>query len=167
DNTFSECYSLKEVYIPQNSKLKIITGSAFANTELHELTLPSFEIEISKEAFAKEIYEQVSLKSYVKPNVKAVYSDDTETYKLIWNEIPNAARYEVYQKNNGGYKLIKETTETSLKLNGIKSGKKYTLAVKPIAEIKAQGDGGGYRHYDLPEYYTIAGTMSDDVTVVG
>lgn len=167
NKTFPNCKSLKEVYIPKNSKLKKIEGNAFFRTKINELTLPSFEIEIDKEAFA-ECENDVKLKSYVTTNAKAAYSENSKTYKLSWDETSNAAKYEVYQKiKDGSYKLIKETTGTSIKLNGIKNGKKYTFAVKPIAEIKAKGDGGAYVHCNLPEYYTIEGTMSDDVTVVG
>ena len=166
NKTFPNCESLKEVYIPKDSKLKRIKGNAFFCTNINELTLPSFEIDIDKEAFAG-CKKDVKLKSYITTNAKAVYSKDAETYKLNWDGVSSAAKYEVYQKNKyGSYKLIKETAGTSIKLNGIKSGKKYTFAVKPIAEIKANGDGGVYIHYDLPEYYTIEGTMSDDVTVI-
>lgn len=168
-STFYNCKNLEEVCIPENSKLKKISQCDFAATKINELTLPSFEVEIEKTAFAgcnKNNF--ITLKSYVKPKVKAIYSSKTDTYKLKWDKVANAARYEVFQKkSDGSYKLLKETTGNSIKLNGIKAGRKYTFAVKPIAEIKSTGDKSPYSLYDLPEYYTIEGTMSDDVTVVG
>ena len=164
DKTFGNCKNLKEVYIPENSKLKKIKGAAFGFSKISTLMLPSFEVEIDKTAFVG-CENNVSLKSYVKPNAKAVYLKSSGKYKLKWDKISNASGYEVYQKSrDGSYKLLKTVRGTSIKLNGIKSGKKYTFAVKPISEIEAFGEAGQYLHYDLPEYYTIEGTMSDDVT---
>ncbi|MDE5859741.1 MAG: leucine-rich repeat domain-containing protein [Oscillospiraceae bacterium] len=168
-STFLNCKNLEEVNIPENSKLKKIGVAAFKETKISELTLPSFEIEIEKTAFvACNEKNSITLKSYVKPEVKATYSSKTDTYKLKWEKVTNAARYEVYQKkSDGSYKLVGKTTGDSIKLNGVKAGKKYTFTVKPIAEIEATGDEGQYSFYDLPEYYIIEGTMSDDVTFVG
>ncbi len=158
--------NLKDVYIPENSKLKKIGDSAFMHTAVAELMLPSFEIEISNTAFGEYAHnlENLSLKSYVKPEVKAFYSRKTNTYKLKWDKIPNASRYEVYQKlSDGSYKLIKETSKNSISFKNIKSGKRYTFAVKPIAEIKAIEDD---EHSEI-EYYTIEGTMSEDCSFRG
>ena len=170
NDTFWDCENLKEVYIPEKSKLRKISGITFSGTKISELTLPSFDIEIDKVAFVNCNKKNcITLKSYVKPDVKAVYSGSTDIYKLKWDKVSNASEYEVYQKlRDGSYKLLKTTKGTSINLNGIKSGKKYTFAVKPMAKIKASGDGTSgmvsYVGYDLPEYYTIEGTMSDDVT---
>lgn len=169
---FSYDSNLKDVYIPENSQLKKIGKASFAECMmLTELTLPSFDIEISRTAFAVDGYSQnVTLKSYVKPEAKATYSNSTGVYKLKWSEVPNADHYEIYQKlRDGSYKLLKTTKGTSIKFADgiIKSGKKYTLAVKPIAKIEASGEKDEYVDFILPEYYTIEGTMSDDVTFVG
>ncbi|MBD5140086.1 MAG: leucine-rich repeat domain-containing protein [Ruminococcus sp.] len=168
DNTFCACDNLSEVYIPPNSNLKKIVHTVFKDAEFCELTLPSFEIEISNIAFGYNA-ENVKLKSYVKPIVKTNYS--VGEYILRWDEIPNASKYEIYQKkSDGSYKLLKETQDLSLKINGIKAGKTYTFSVKPIAEIKAtpyEPRHVGFDEKRLPEYYIIEGTMSDDVTIVG
>ena len=162
---FWGCENLKEVNFSENSKLKSIGDRVFQYSPITELTLPSFEIKISNTAFGnnqKDI-ENLKLKSYVKPQAAIVTSQDS--YMLTWDKIPKAAKYEVYQKKrDGSYKLLKETTGISIKLNGVKDGKKYTFAVKPIAEIKAVNDE---RFGEDIEYYTIDGTMSDDVTVIG
>lgn len=164
---FWACENLKEVNFSENSELKSIGNRVFVYSPITELTLPSFEIQISNTAFGiyqKDI-ENLKLKSYVKPEVKAGYSSKTDTYKLKWEKVANAARYEVYQKkSDGSYKLVGKTTGDSIKLNGVKAGKKYTFAVKPIAEVEAVNDN---RFGEDIEYYTIEGTMSDDVTVVG
>lgn len=158
--------NLNEVYIPENSKLKKISSSAFEFTAVTELMLPSFDIEISNDAFGwyNESLKKLTLKSYVKPEVKAFYSSKNNTYKLKWDKISNASRYEVYQKlSDGSYKLIKETSKNSISFKNIKSGKRYTFAVKPIAEIKAIEDD---EHSEI-EYYTIEGTMSEECSFRG
>ncbi len=166
ESIFLYSRNLKDVYIPENSKLKKISSSAFEFTAVTELMLPSFDIEISNDAFGwyNESLKKLTLKSYVKPEVKAFYSSKNNTYKLKWDKIPNASRYEVYQKlSDGSYKLIKETSKNSISFKSIKSGKRYTFAVKPIAEIKAIEDD---EHSEI-EYYTIEGTMSEDCTFRG
>lgn len=164
ETCFWGCENLKEVIFSENSKLKRIGNRVFEFSPVTELTLPSFEIQISNTAFGRSQndIENLKLKSYVKPQVAAITSQGS--YKLTWDKIPKASRYEIYQKkNDGSYKLLKETTCTSIKLNNIKSGKNYTFAVKPIAEIKAVNDK---EFGEDIEYYTIEGTMSDDVTVI-
>ena len=172
DWSFAYCDNLTEVYIPKDSKLKKIGDHVFADSNIKELTLPSFDIEIGSMAFLGpvghvdthfyEVTENLKLKSYVKPEVKALTSEGVQ--KLTWDKIPKTTRYEVYQKmKDGSYKLIKETTGTALKLNNIKKGKQYTFAVKPIAEIRALNTSV-YVDQDYEFYYTIEGTMSDDLT---
>lgn len=165
ETCFWGCENLKEVIFSENSKLKRIGNRVFEFSPVTELTLPSFEVQISNTAFGRcqTDIENLKLKSYVKPQVAAITSQGS--YKLTWDKIPKASRYEIYQKkNDGSYKLLKETTCTSIKLNNIKSGKNYTFAVKPIAEIKAVNDK---EFGEDIEYYTIEGTLSDDVTVIG
>lgn len=165
ETCFWGCENLKEVIFSENSKLKRIGNRVFEFSPITELILPSFEVQISNTAFGRSQndIENLKLKSYVKPQVAVVMSQGS--YKLTWNKIPKASRYEIYQKkNDGSYKLLKETTCTSIKLNNIKSGKNYTFAVKPIAEIKAVNDK---EFGEDIEYYTIEGTLSDDVTVIG
>lgn len=70
----------------------------------------------------------------------------------------------IKKMKDGSYKLLKETTGTSLKLNNVKSDKKYTFAVKPIAKIRGCNTSV-YVDKDYKLYYTIEGTMSDDVTI--
>ena len=170
DDTFVHCYDLKNVYIPQNSRLKKIDGGAFRETKVSELTLPNFEVEISNLAFGKkENAEKMKLKGYVKPDVYFECYDNV--CNLKWDNIANASYYEVYQKkNDGSYKILKTVKGSSIKINGLKNDKEYTFTVKAVAEVKAvpyDQDNYIVAFSDLPEYYTIEGTMSDDVTVVG
>lgn len=173
DWSFTYCNNLKEVHIPKDSKLKKIGDHVFGDSNIKELTLPSFDIEIGSTAFLGpsghvdthfyEVTKDLKLKSYVKPEVKVLTSEGVQ--KLTWDKISNATKYEVYQKmKDGSYKLLKETTGTSLKLNNVKSDKKYTFAVKPIAKIRGCNTSV-YVDKDYKLYYTIEGTMSDDVTI--
>lgn len=170
DDTFWNCYNLEKVYIPKNSKLKKINGGTFNETNISELILPNFEIEISNLAFGKkEKAEKVKLKSYVKPDVssKCIHN----ACYLTWNDITNASYYEVYQKkNDGSYKFLKTVERNSIKINGLKKDKEYIFAVKAVAKVTAQPyNPEDYMvHFSgLPEYYTIEGSMSDDVTFIG
>lgn len=170
DDTFLYCNNLEKVSIPQNSKLKKIDNGVFRETKISELTLPNFEVEISNLVFGKkEIAEKVKLKSYVKPNVS--FECDNNVCNLKWDKIANASYYEVYQKkSNGSYKKLKTVKGSSLKINSLKSDREYTFAVKAVAKVKAtpyNQDNYIVSFSGLPEYYTIEGTMSDDVTVVG
>lgn len=166
DSVFVGCGSLKEVLLPKRSKLKAIKGAAFSGTQIGELTLPSFDVEIDKEAFVGCNGKNcITLKSYVKPDVSAEQVS-SGSYRIKWDKISNVSYYEVYQKKNDGtYKLLKTVKGNSIKINKLKNGKNYIFAVKPYAEIKAYGDGGQYCYLDLPEYFTVEGTMSEDVTV--
>lgn len=162
---FSGCEKLETVNIPQNSKLDVIEENAFKGcNKLATLYLPSFEIEIDRGAFGPN-YEKplkTQLNSYIQPKVSVSEN------KLSWEKIPNASYYEIYQKlNSGEYKLLKTTKATACKFTTLKSGKKYTFAVKPVAVISAanynkEKDEGYY-----PETFTIEGTMSEDIVVIG
>jgi len=166
EQTFQRCENLREVFIPQNSRLKIIDDAAFEYCfNLSEIILPSFEIEINENAFGdKGEIENLKLKSYVSPEVY-VEKINGSTCRLKWDNIPNASCYEIYKKkSDGSYKLLKTVKGNSIKINKLKSGKSYMFAVKPIAEVKAIKNEE-YNYSDKYEYYTIEGTMSEDVTV--
>ncbi len=166
EQTFQSCENLKEVFIPQNSRLKIIDDSAFEYCyDLSEIILPSFEIEINENAFGdKGEIENLKLKSYISVEVFTEKISDS-TCRLKWDNIPNASCYEIYKKkSDGSYKLLKTVKGNSIKINKMKKGKSYTFAVKPIAEVKSI-KSEEYNYSDKYEYYTIEGTISEDVTV--
>ena len=165
DSCLSYCDNLETVDIPQNSKLNVIEEDAFYGcSKLSTLYLPSFEIEIDRSAFGPTYGNplKTQLKSYVQPTVSISEN------KLIWDKVSNASYYEVYQKlNNGEYKLLKTTKATACRFTTLKKGKNYTFTVKPVAVIPAENfdkekDEGSY-----PETFTIEGTMSEDIVVIG
>lgn len=155
--------NLKKVIIPEDSNLKTIGNRAFLYTSVTELTLPSFEVEISNTAFGKrEQADKVKLYSYVKPKVSVEYTADS--CKLKWDKIPNAEYYEIYQKlSNGKYKRLKRSTYNSCRIT-VKEGKEYTFAVKAIGNVKTV-KSEKWGEDDSPEYFIIEGTMSDDVII--
>ena len=153
------CNNLKKIYIPDSVK-KIGEFSVTQNDSLEEVVFDSFKIKIDRTAFGKE-----NTMSLICTKKVDIISDGNY---LSWKKIPNASYYEIYQKlNSGEYKLLKTTKATACKFTTLKSGKKYTFAVKPVAVIPAanydkEKDEGSY-----PETFTIEGTMSEDIVVIG
>lgn len=165
---FCESRNLKQVFFTRNSNIKSIEELTFQNDEsesiLYTLTLPSFDIKIDRAAFGSffSFSPELQLNSYVQPKLSS------EENSILWDKISNTSYYEIYQKlNSGEYKLLKTTKATACKFTTLKSGKKYTFAVKPVAVIPAanfdkEKDEGSY-----PETFTIEGTMSEDIVVIG
>ncbi len=159
---FVGCDQLSEViFLPGNSGLYIEKYVFWASYNLKEITLPSFNVKIDRSAFDKP--ENVpQLITYEQPVPKA------ENRTVKWDKIPKASYYEVYQKlGSGEYKLLTTTKGTSCRFGTLKSGCEYTFAVKPIAVIPAANydkkEDEGY----FPETFTIEGTMSEDISVIG
>lgn len=153
------CDNLKRVYIPDSVK-KIEKFSVAQNDLLDEIIFDSFKIKIDRSAFGRECTMRLICTQKNELSSNGNY--------FLWEKIPDASYYEVYQKlNNGEYKLLKTTKATACKFTTLKSGKKYTFAVKPVAVIPAanydkEKDEGNY-----PETFTIEGTMSEDIVVKG
>ena len=68
------------------------------------------------------------------PTVK-VAASSTSYIKLSWNKVTGAKKYQVYQATSktGTYKLIKTTTDTSLKISSVTAGKTYYYKVRAVA----------------------------------
>ncbi len=79
----------------------------------------------------KDSYK-ISKKIYYKPAVKITANKGSISLK--WNKVPEATKYRVYKYVNGKLKLVTETTKRSVKINGTKSGKEYTYAVKALID---------------------------------
>ena len=77
---------------------------------------------------------KVSVKIYYKLAVKITANKGSISLK--WNKVPEATKYRVYKYVNGKLKLVTETTKRSVKINGTKSGKEYTYAVKALIDGK-------------------------------
>ena len=165
DSAFWESRNLKVVHLPDS--IRTIERNAFANMwTLESVVFDDFNVEIDKSAFIGYTF------STDQTNASLLCTKTTEVStrgnKLSWKSVDGASYYEVYQKlNNGEYKLIKTTRANSCKFTTLSTGKKYTFAVKPVAVISAanydkEKDEGSY-----PETFTIEGTMSEDIVVIG
>lgn len=71
-------------------------------------------------------------------NVKAVLSGGYDDIKVSWSKATGANKYKIYVKSSVApeYKLLKETTSTSIKLKNFKDGVKYTFKVVPVYELE-------------------------------
>lgn len=172
--SFSGCTNLEKLNISENSKLRYIRSQSFGDNDyLKEITIPSFDIKIDREAFGVTNGEQptITIKTYEQPEVSA------EGNKLTWDKIPNAEYYEVYQKlRNGEYKLLRRTKKTETVFDSLKSGYNYSFAVKAFVKITADNydpkndeilNDDGTTRYLYPKYFTIESTMSEDVVLTG
>lgn len=163
-SAFSNCDFLESVYIP-SSVIEIEPYAFEYMNALKNITFESWDkIKIDKSILGYKNHKQ----SEIKYNCPASVGGSAVNNKIKWTSVYGASYYEIYQKlNNGEYKLLKTTKATACKFTTLKSGKKYTFAVKPVAIIPAanfdkEKDEGSY-----PETFTIEGTMSEDIVVTG
>lgn len=161
DSAFLVCSRLSEViFLPDDSFVNIGYW-AFYSDNLEKVMLPSFNVRIDRGAFHR-IETVPKLVTYEQPVVEA------ENKAIKWDKIPNASYYEIYQKlSSGEYKLLKTTKATACKFTTLKSGKSYTFAVKPVAVIPAANYDKEKDEGEYPESFTIEGTMSEDIVVIG
>ena len=156
---------LKKLYIPKT--VTDIEKWAFSDmVSIESIYFDSFDVNIDKEAFSDVYFPSkgpecdLICTATVYPNLKG--------NKFNWDKIPDVSYYEIYQKlSNGEYKLLKTTKSASCKLPALKKGKKYTFAVKPVAFIPAANYNAEEDEGRYTESFTIEGTMSEDVVVVG
>lgn len=66
-----------------------------------------------------------------RPTVEAT---STSAIKLGWSKFAGAKWYQVYQRVNGGWKLIGKTTETSFTVKNLKKATEYKFGVRAYTE---------------------------------
>lgn len=158
------CPYLRTITIPDSVTEIRENALASANHNLSLVSFYDFDLKIDRGAFStlKIQSSDFSLKS----GVTVVPKSQGNT--ISWNKVSDASYYEIYQKMSGGeYTLLKKTKSISHTFRSLKPGKEYTFAVKPVAVIPAanydkEKDEGSY-----PETFTIEGTMSEDIVVIG
>ena len=81
---------------------------------------------------------KVSVKVYYKPVLRlfTARKNGKSSITIKWDKVQGATKYRVYKYTGKGLKLITETTGRSVKINGTKSGVKYTYAVKALVDGK-------------------------------
>lgn len=77
-------------------------------------------------------YFYYSTKPSAPKNVEATQTESTVT--LSWSKSSGATGYRVFQRVNGKWKTLKNTTATSFKVTGLKAGTEYTFAVRPYID---------------------------------
>ena len=79
------------------------------------------------------------------PSSLKVSTRGTKDLKLTWSKTNNVSGYQLYQKKNDTWKLIKTTTSTSHSITGLKSGVKYEFRVRSYKTINKTNYYSGYR----------------------
>ncbi|MGN1102000.1 MAG: leucine-rich repeat protein, partial [Huintestinicola sp.] len=157
------CPYLCTVTIP-DSVTEIRKSAFLFDSNLTLVNFHDFNVKIDRGAFSVRETELTNplLKSSVTVSPKA------KGNIVSWDKVANATYYEIYQKlNSGEYKLLKTTKATACKFTTLKSGKSYTFAVKPVAVIPAANYDKEKDEGEYPESFTIEGTMSGDIVVIG
>ncbi len=80
------------------------------------------------------VYFTVSEKSVLGKTAKISVSSTASSVKLTWTAVPGATGYRVYQKKNGSWKTITNTTKTTASVSSLSSGTRYSFAVKAYAK---------------------------------
>ena len=88
-----------------------------------------------RESAEKDSYK-VSVKIYYKPAVRIASEkkDGKSGITLRWDKVPGAEKYKVFRYVNGKLKLLTETAKTAVRINSVKSDRKYTYAVKAYVD---------------------------------
>ena len=119
----------------------------------------TFAVRSYTETDGKKVWapEYTTVKTLTKPGVtsKLKFSYDSTWIKLLWNKVPGATGYRIYVYDKG-WKAVKTTTGTSYVVNNLKSGTKYTFAVRAYTKF----DGATYwaSSYKKLETATTPGT---------
>ncbi len=106
-------------------------------------------------AYTKNSYAAVTTLGAESVKVSGLKSaPNQKTVKLTWDKFKGAKSYNVYQKVEGEYKLVKQTTGNSVTFTGLEQGVTYSYAVR--ANV-----GGKLTKFA----YVSAKTLRSDVTV--
>ncbi len=160
-SAFEYCKGLKTVYM--YPELLDIAEGAFLGCENIELVLYA-GTEEAWNSFLKQnkktglegvavFYSFRPELMYAPKEIKAEQTADSIT--LTWSKINGVTGYRVYVKNGSDWKTVKTLNKNTYKVTGLKSGTKYTFAVKAYIST------GAFVLWS-PEYITI-----DTVTRVG
>lgn len=149
---------IEEMYIVP-STVKIIGEWAFNESEVPKIFVPKTVEEIAESAFAyseaeiytdaskapskwkegvygRKVYYNQKIESGVSLGVakKLTATQTTSTVTLSWSKVKNATGYRVYQKVNGKWKKLYDTSKNTYKVASLKSGTEYSFAVKAYSK---------------------------------
>lgn len=121
-----------KAYVIYNGGYYYSALSTFTTKSADEKAQPLLSVE---EFEADEIVEYQELKT---PAFKATVNSNG-SFKLSWNKIEGAEKYELYIKqSNGSYKLIKTTTKTSYTTAVAEYGKKYSYKMRAVRTVDSR-----------------------------
>lgn len=77
------------------------------------------------------------------------YSATKSSVKINWSKLPEADGYVIQQYKNDKWVIISklDSDTTSYTVNGLTSGKKYRLRIKPYADVDGETVYGFYINY--------------------
>lgn len=96
--------------------------------------------------------ETKTFRFIIKPaKVQLSVSTSDKSARLTWKTSQGASKYYIYKKTGSTYKKITNTFSTNYNITSLKSGKKYTYAVRSYGLVRNKGYYSGYS--DI-EFYT-------------
>ncbi len=137
DYSFYEA-KLPKIFIPKT--VEVIPESAFAYsvTEIYTdaTKVPS---KWKDGVYGRKVYYNQKNESDVSISdvTKLTATQSKSTVTLSWNKVKNATGYRVYQKVDGKWKKLYDTSKNTYKVTSLKSGTEYSFAVK--AYVKSNG----------------------------
>lgn len=132
-NAFNHADSLQTIYMHKN--VKKIGAHAFAYSGLTKIYYEGTKNQYQKIERDTMWDSMVTYNYHIyRPakNLKATQTADSVT--LTWDSVKNETGYRVYRKTSDGWNKIADTTGTKYTVTGLKTGTKYTFAVKSYAK---------------------------------
>ncbi len=126
---------LPKIFVPKT--VEEIAESAFAYSEAEIYTDASKAPSKWKEGvYGRKVYYNQKIESGVSLGVakKLTATQTTSTVTLSWSKVKNATGYRVYQKVNGKWKKLCDTSKNTYKVASLKSGTEYSFAVKAYSK---------------------------------
>lgn len=126
---------LPKIFIPKT--VEAIAESAFAYSVTEIYTDATKAPSKWKEGvYGRKVYYNQKIESGVSLGVakKLTATQTTSTVTLSWSKVKNATGYRVYQKVNGKWKKLYDTSKNTYKVTSLKSGTVYSFAVKAYSK---------------------------------
>ncbi len=126
---------LPKIFIPKT--VEVIPESAFAYSVTEIYTDATKAPSKWKDGvYGRKVYYNQKNESGVSVSdvTKLTATQTKTTVSLSWNKVKNATGYRVYQKVDGKWKKLYDTSKNTYKVASLKSGREYNFAVKAYAK---------------------------------
>ena len=128
-------YQLQQYKNSQWTTIKNTTATSYSISSLKSYTSYKFRLRAYVKADGKNYYgswvSKSALTRLATPKAK-IAANSNGGFKISWNKIAGADKYQVYYDNGSGYKHFKTVTGTSLTLGTTTYGKKYSFKVRAL-----------------------------------